>query len=316
MRDYSPKRRTALVFTGSGSTGAYHAGVLRALDESGVKIDLVVGSGIGAVSAAYAAIGGGPRLYGEGGFWEGVRWGSFYRLRPTRPARARLARRVVRDLRAPRPPGPAAGNPLPAPPDRGPRVARRRLAGPLAPVGGARGSLRSLPGGPGGARLRARHARDRGGGRRVLQGPPALRRGLRVVPRRRPRPRPAPARPLGDRPGRLALGRPPERRRAGTPLRGAPRREPRRAGLPRAGPAHRGPRSRGGARFLPAAGPGGRLGARGRRAARRRGGPARRPATTRSSSTRWRRGSCARWRCRCAASRSRREPCTRARRTA
>jgi hypothetical protein len=83
VRDYSPKRRTALVFTGSGSTGAYHAGVLRALDESGVKIDVVVGSGIGAVTAAYAAAGGGPRLYGKGGFWEGVRWRSFYRLRPT-----------------------------------------------------------------------------------------------------------------------------------------------------------------------------------------------------------------------------------------
>jgi hypothetical protein len=83
VREYSPKRRTALVFTGSGSTGAYHAGVLRALDESGVKIDLVVGSGMGAVSAAYAAVGGGPRLYGEDGFWESVRWGSFYRLRPT-----------------------------------------------------------------------------------------------------------------------------------------------------------------------------------------------------------------------------------------
>jgi len=83
VRDYSPKRRTALVFTGSGSTGAYHAGVLRALDETGVKIDLVVGSGIGAVSAAYAAVGGGSRLYGKGGFWEGVRWTSFYRVRPT-----------------------------------------------------------------------------------------------------------------------------------------------------------------------------------------------------------------------------------------
>lgn len=82
MRDYSPKRRTALVFTGSGTTGAYHAGVLRALDESGVKIDVVVGSGIGTVAAAYAAVGGGPRLYGADGFWAGVRWGSFYRLRP------------------------------------------------------------------------------------------------------------------------------------------------------------------------------------------------------------------------------------------
>lgn len=82
MRDYSPKRRTALVFAGSGSTGAYHAGVLRALDESGVKIDVVVGSGIGAVAAAYAAVGGGARLYGKNGFWDEVRWGAFYRLRP------------------------------------------------------------------------------------------------------------------------------------------------------------------------------------------------------------------------------------------
>jgi hypothetical protein len=82
VREYSPKRRTALVFTGSGSTGAYHAGVLRALDESGVKIDLVVGSGIGAVTAAYACVGGGPRLYGRRGFWDGVRWRTFYRLRP------------------------------------------------------------------------------------------------------------------------------------------------------------------------------------------------------------------------------------------
>jgi hypothetical protein len=82
VRDYSPKRRTALVFTGIGSTGAYHAGVLRALDESGVKIDVVVGSGIGAVTAAYAAVGGGPRLYGKRGFWDGARWGAFYRLRP------------------------------------------------------------------------------------------------------------------------------------------------------------------------------------------------------------------------------------------
>jgi hypothetical protein len=82
VRDYSPKRRTALVFTGSGSTGAYHAGALRALDESGVKIDVVVGSGIGAVAAAYAAVGGGPRLYGKRGFWDGARWSAFYRLRP------------------------------------------------------------------------------------------------------------------------------------------------------------------------------------------------------------------------------------------
>jgi predicted acylesterase/phospholipase RssA len=83
LRDYSPKRRTAVVFTGSGTTGAYHAGALRALDESGVKIDVVVGSGIGVVAAAYASVGGGSRLYGKGGFWDGVSWSSFYRVRPT-----------------------------------------------------------------------------------------------------------------------------------------------------------------------------------------------------------------------------------------
>ena len=82
MKDYSPKRRTALVLTGSGTSGAYHAGVLKALDESGVKIDLVVGSGIGSVAAAFSAVAGGARLYGPGGFWEGVSWSSFYRLRP------------------------------------------------------------------------------------------------------------------------------------------------------------------------------------------------------------------------------------------
>jgi hypothetical protein len=82
LRDYSPKRRTALVFTGSGTTGAYHAGVLKALDESGVKIDVVVGSGVGTVAAAYAAVMGGARLYGSGGFWQGAGWSSFYRVRP------------------------------------------------------------------------------------------------------------------------------------------------------------------------------------------------------------------------------------------
>jgi hypothetical protein len=81
MTDYSPKRRTALVLTGTGTSGAYHAGALKALDESGVKIDLVVGSGAGAVAAAYGAVAGGPRLYDAGGFWHDADWESFYRLK-------------------------------------------------------------------------------------------------------------------------------------------------------------------------------------------------------------------------------------------
>jgi len=83
MKDYSPKRRTALLLSGVGTSGAYHAGVVRALDESGVKVDLVVGSGAGAVAATFAAVAGGAKLHGKGGFWEGVSWGSFYRLRPS-----------------------------------------------------------------------------------------------------------------------------------------------------------------------------------------------------------------------------------------
>ncbi|HWX24004.1 MAG TPA: patatin-like phospholipase family protein, partial [Vicinamibacteria bacterium] len=83
MKEYNPKRRTALVLTGSGSAGAYHAGVLRALDESGVKIDLLVGSGAGAVAAAFGAVAGGAQLYGPDGFWHEVRRNSFFRLRPS-----------------------------------------------------------------------------------------------------------------------------------------------------------------------------------------------------------------------------------------
>jgi hypothetical protein len=70
------------VLTGSGTSGAYHAGVLKALDESGVKLDLVVGSGVGAVGAAFGAAAGGSRLYGERGFWSDVSWDAFFRLRP------------------------------------------------------------------------------------------------------------------------------------------------------------------------------------------------------------------------------------------
>jgi hypothetical protein len=82
LKEYSPKRRTALVLTGTGTAGAYHAGVLRALDESGVKIDLLVGSGVGTVAAAYGAVAGGAKLYAARGFWDRVRGRSFFALRP------------------------------------------------------------------------------------------------------------------------------------------------------------------------------------------------------------------------------------------
>lgn len=79
---YSPRCRTALVLTGAGTAGAYHAGVLRALTEAGVRIDLVAGHGAGAVGAFFAAIEGGPRLWADDGFWRQEGVASFYAWRP------------------------------------------------------------------------------------------------------------------------------------------------------------------------------------------------------------------------------------------
>lgn len=66
---YSPERRTALVLTGTGADGAYHAGVLRALHEVGVKIDLVAGRGVGVASAILSSVDGASRLWDPRGLW-------------------------------------------------------------------------------------------------------------------------------------------------------------------------------------------------------------------------------------------------------
>ena len=66
---YSPQLRTGLVLTGTGTGGAYHAGVLRAFHEAAVKIDLVGGHGIGVVGALFAAVDGAQRLWDDKGFW-------------------------------------------------------------------------------------------------------------------------------------------------------------------------------------------------------------------------------------------------------
>jgi hypothetical protein len=78
VEPYSPDRRTALLFCGTGAHGAYQAGVLRALQEAGVKIDIVAGQGIGAATAALAAIDGGARLWEADGLWRGPRVSTLY----------------------------------------------------------------------------------------------------------------------------------------------------------------------------------------------------------------------------------------------
>jgi len=79
---YSPQRRTAILFSGTGTAGVYHAGVLRALHEAGVKLDVVAGRGVGAISALFAAVDGGQRLWDEKGFWGDAAVGRFYGWRP------------------------------------------------------------------------------------------------------------------------------------------------------------------------------------------------------------------------------------------
>jgi hypothetical protein len=69
VEPYSPQLRTALLLTGTGTAGAYHAGVLRALHEAGVKIDVVGGHGVGVIGALFAAVDGAQRLWDEKGFW-------------------------------------------------------------------------------------------------------------------------------------------------------------------------------------------------------------------------------------------------------
>ncbi len=83
MEAYSPDRRTALVFCGTGAHGAYQAGVLRALQEAGVKVDVVAGHGVGAATAALAAIDGGAKLWEESGVWRGAAAGRLYSWKRT-----------------------------------------------------------------------------------------------------------------------------------------------------------------------------------------------------------------------------------------
>ena len=66
---YSTERRTALLLSGTGAHGAYHAGVLRAVREAGIKIDVMAGHGMGAVAAALAAIDGAATLWDAEGLW-------------------------------------------------------------------------------------------------------------------------------------------------------------------------------------------------------------------------------------------------------
>lgn len=60
------------MLAGTGTAGAYHAGVLRALREAGVRVDVVAGRGMGAASALFAAADADGQLWDAQGLWTHV----------------------------------------------------------------------------------------------------------------------------------------------------------------------------------------------------------------------------------------------------
>jgi hypothetical protein len=69
------------VLCGSGTAGAYQAGALRAIAESGIKVDIVAAHGSGVLTALAVAVDGGPRVWDAGGPWTDPRLGTAYRWR-------------------------------------------------------------------------------------------------------------------------------------------------------------------------------------------------------------------------------------------
>ena len=78
---YSPRLRTALVLTGAGTAGAYQAGVLRALAEAGVKVDVIAAHGPGIANAIIASVDGAARLGDAAGPWTSPNLARAYRWR-------------------------------------------------------------------------------------------------------------------------------------------------------------------------------------------------------------------------------------------
>ena len=85
--------RTAFVLSGGGSLGAVQVGMLQALTEAGIKPDLLIGTSVGAVNAAW--IGGRPDHAGAlllGELWRGLRRHDIFPLSPWSSARGLLGR--------------------------------------------------------------------------------------------------------------------------------------------------------------------------------------------------------------------------------
>ena len=85
--------RTAFVLSGGGSLGAVQVGMLQALTEAGICPDLLIGTSVGAVNAAF--VGADPCYQGAlrlGEIWSGLRRQDIFPLSPWSGARGLLGR--------------------------------------------------------------------------------------------------------------------------------------------------------------------------------------------------------------------------------
>jgi NTE family protein len=85
--------RTAFVLSGGGSLGAVQVGMLRALTEAGIRPDLLIGTSVGAVNAAFMA--GRPDQQGANELaeiWRGLTRQQIFPLSPWSSARGLLGR--------------------------------------------------------------------------------------------------------------------------------------------------------------------------------------------------------------------------------
>lgn len=85
---------TAFVLSGGASLGAVQVGMLQALAENGIRPDLLVGTSVGAINAAYVAGHPEPEALGElEELWASMRFGRVFPVNPATAMRGLLARR-------------------------------------------------------------------------------------------------------------------------------------------------------------------------------------------------------------------------------
>lgn len=80
--EFSTHRRTAAILLGEGTSAAYLAGVMSALKNAGVRVDMILGKGAGALVAVFSAIDAEERLHGDAGLLARASGKRPWRLRP------------------------------------------------------------------------------------------------------------------------------------------------------------------------------------------------------------------------------------------